>query len=76
MKYYLFLFIGILSSQDLNSDLFSESGRTTGSVGTVFIWSLVDDSQSITWSAVDDSQTVTWSEVDDSQTPDWLDIAA
>ena len=44
------------------------ASEATGGVGSVAIWGLVDDSQTVTWSAVDDSQTVTWTAVNDSQT--------
>ena len=37
MKYIILLLIGMLSSQDVNSDIISESSGTTGSVGTVTI---------------------------------------
>ena len=35
MKYIIILLIGILSSQDTDTNTFSKSGGTTGSVGTI-----------------------------------------
>ena len=37
MKYIVLILLGVLLSQDSNTDTFSESGGTVGSVGTVTI---------------------------------------
>ena len=47
----------------------------TGFVGSVLIWSRIDDSQSSNFSEITDTQTPGWVEIDESEAASWEDVA-
>ena len=49
--------------------------QSIGSVGTVLVWSDVDESQSSNFGQTTSTQTPSWSDVNDSETPSWEEVA-
>jgi hypothetical protein len=48
--------------------------QAVGQVGSVLVWSQIDDNQNPNWVNVNDSQTGGWSDIIDTQSPNWTEI--
>ena len=47
----------------------------TGSVGSVLIWSLIDDTQTKNYANINTDQSSSFAENNETQTPNWEEVA-
>jgi predicted ATP-grasp superfamily ATP-dependent carboligase len=47
----------------------------TGEVGSVLIWSLIDDTQTKNYANINTDQSSSFAEINETQTPNWEEVA-
>jgi hypothetical protein len=57
-----------------NASVFVTGVFAQGQVGSVFIWSVVDDNQTPNWQNVNDAQSGSWVVVNDGNTVTWTQV--
>ena len=49
--------------------------EAVGSVGSVLVWQLIDDTQTKNYANINTDQSSSFAEINETQTPDWEEVA-
>jgi hypothetical protein len=56
------------------ADVYLVGVSAQGQIGSVLVWSVIDDNQTPNWQNVDDSQSGNWVVVNDGNTVTWTQV--